>query len=101
MHAFAVEHLNEARKNYHISADLAKVPDISKISDSGLPGLMDQDDARQVLHITYVQILQAKKADGAFRFRDRIYETLNRFEEDYCKALENHIGRHLYRLGIQ
>lgn len=101
MHAFAVEHLNEARKNYHISADLAKVPDISKISNSGLPGLMDQDDARQVLHITYGQILQAKKADGAFRFRDRIYETLNRFEEDYCKALENHIGRHLYRLGIQ
>lgn len=100
MHQFALEHLAEAKKYYHISADPARVPDINKMSDAELPGLMDQDDSRQVLHITYGLILQAKNPDGSPTFRDQIYETLHQFEADYYAALEKHIGKHLKLLGV-
>ncbi|NLY76065.1 MAG: hypothetical protein GX075_12325, partial [Firmicutes bacterium] len=78
----------------------ARVPDINKMSDAELPGLMDQDDSRQVLHITYGLILQAKNPDGSPTFRDQIYETLHNFEADYYAALEKHIGKHLKLLGV-
>ncbi|MGE5606342.1 MAG: tagaturonate epimerase family protein [Bacteroidota bacterium] len=100
MHQFALINLAEARKYYHISADPAKVPDINKMSDSELPGLMDLVDPRQVLHITYGLILQAKNPDGTSTFRDEIYETLDQFEAEYYTALERHIGKHLKLLGV-
>jgi hypothetical protein len=100
MHRFAVANLNEAKKYYHIKADLAKVPSIDDLTDAELPGLMDQDDARQVLHITYGLILEARHSDGRPVFRDRIYRTLNQNEAGYYRGLERHIGRHLELLGI-
>ncbi len=100
MHQFALENLTEARKYYHISADPAKVPDINKMSDAELPGLMDLVDPRQVLHITYGLILLAKNPDGSWTFRDEIYETLDKFEADYYDALERHIGKHLKLVGV-
>lgn len=99
MHQFALENLAEAKKYYHISADPAKVPDLNLLQDLQLPGLMDLVDPRQVLHITYGLILQAKNPDGDWTFRDEIYQTLNQFEADYYAALERHIGKHLKLLG--
>lgn len=100
MHRFALENLAEAKKYYHISADPARVPDIDKMNDSELPGLMDLVDSRQVLHITYGLILQAKNPDGTSTFRDEIYETLDKYEAEYYAALERHIGKHLKLLGV-
>ena len=100
MHQFALTNLDEARKYYHVSCDPAKIPDINKMDDPELPGLMDQVDSRQVLHITYGLILQAKEPDGTWTFRDEIYTTLNKFEADYYAALERHIGKHLKLLGV-
>ncbi len=100
MHQFALENLAEARKYYHISADPARVPDINKLRDSELPGLMDLVDSRQVLHITYGLILLAKNPDGTSTFRKEIYDTLNQFEADYYAVLERHIGKHLKLLGV-
>jgi hypothetical protein len=100
MHRFAVKHLDEARKYYHISADPANIPDIDKLSDSELPGLMDMIDSRQVLHITYGLLLLAKNDDGTNQFKDEIYDTLVKNENEYAAALVRHIGRHLSELGI-
>ena len=61
---------------------------------------MEQDDARQTLHITYGLILQAKNSDGISLFKDRIYRVLNDYETDYYHALQKHIGKHLELLGI-
>lgn len=101
MHEFALETLAEAKKYYHISADPSVIPSLDKVKDSELPGLMDMEDSRQVLHITYGLILLAKNSDGTVRFKDEIYSTLNEYEQDYYAALEKHIGRHLERLGIR
>ena len=101
IHSFALENLAEARKYYHITCDLSNIADVNGVPDAELPEYLDKDDARQVLHITYGLILQAKAPDGSPRFRDRIYQALDEHESDYFKALEKHIGRHLTSLGIE
>lgn len=99
IHSFALDVLDEAKAYYHIGADVTKIPSIDKLNDEELPNLMNKDDSRQVIHITYGLILQAQKEDGTYLFRDRIYEVLNTCEEDYYEALYKHIGRHIEELG--
>jgi len=101
LHKFALQNLEEARKYYHITCDISKIKPLSETSDKKLPEYLNEDNARQVLHITYGLILQAKKEDGTPRFHDRIYELLRTHESDYINALEKHIGRHLTELGIK
>jgi hypothetical protein len=100
IHTFALENLSEARKYYHVIADVSKIPDLGAVSDAQLVDYLDKDDSRQVLHITYGLILLAKSDDGASLFSDRIYEVLNTHESEYILALKKHIGRHLADLGI-
>ena len=101
LHAFALDNLPEAKKYYHITEDVANIACLDSVTDSELPGFLDQNDSRQVLHTTYGLILSAKAADGTPLFRDRIYKTLIAYEPEYFTALETHIGRHLTALGIK
>ncbi len=100
MHAFAIDHLSEAKKYYHVSARPENIPALEKLADKDLPGLMNINDARQVLHITYGLILLAKNADGTSTFRDDIYDLLNLHESEYYNALQKHLGKHLTELGL-
>jgi len=101
IHIFAMENLPEAKKYYHITENVANIADINSVPDAGLPEYLEQDDARQTLHITYGLILQAKADDGSPLLSDMIFETLSAHESDYFAALEKHIGRHLSALGIE
>lgn len=100
IYKFAVSRLEEAKKYYHISADPGNVSDIDTLSDSELPELLNCNDSRQILHITYGLILNERNEKSQFIFKDEIFHVLNEFEEDYYKALESHIGKHLRVLGI-
>ena len=100
MHAYAMEHLDEARQYYHISADPDHVAPLDSLNDDQQADLMNQDDARQILHITYGLLLKSRYDDGSERFRPRIYALLNQDEEAYSQALQKHIGRHLQTLGL-
>lgn len=100
MHKFALGHFDEATSYYHVTTDLSKVPDIDSMSDDELPSLMELSDTRQLIHITYGLILSAKNPDGSGTFRDEFYSTLNKYEKDYYKYLEKHLGRHLEKLGL-
>ena len=100
MHKFALSRLDEARKYYHISANAANIPDIDTLSDEQLLDLMNKDDSRQVLHITYGILLLEKNSDGSFMFKDEIYAVLNKYEDEFCQALQKHIGKHLEKLGV-
>ena len=100
MHVFALENLPEAKKYYHITENAANIAGINSLSDAMLPDYLEQDDSRQVLHVTYGLVLQAKKEDGSYLFRDRIFKALRDYEDDYIAGLEKHIGRHLTALGI-
>jgi hypothetical protein len=100
MHLFALEHLDEAKKYYHIDAKPENIPALDQLEDSELADLMNRDDSRQVLHITYGLILQAKDNNGESLFADEIYKVLYTYEKEYSEALKKHIGRHLKSLGI-
>jgi len=100
VHTFALANLPEAKKYYHITEDVTKIPDIHGLSDTEIHAYMDADDSRQVLHITYGLLLSAKTSDGTSLFRDRIYETLQKHEYEYEIALIKHIGRHLEALSL-
>lgn len=93
--AFALEHFQEARAYYHVGAEPSRVAPLSSVPDEKLEGCLDAPDARQILHITYGLLLQAKDPDNSLRFKDRLYALLHQREEDYARALEKHIGKHI------
>ena len=98
MHAFALAHFDEARKYYHVTTDISKIPPLESLSDARLPELMDDVNARQMLHITYGLILTAVDETGDMYLRRELYELLDRCSEDYAALLDGHIGRHLKAL---
>jgi len=92
---FACEHYEADRATYHVSADLARVPRTASHADHELPQFLDQFDAREVLHVTYGSVLNAARADGTSRFRERMFDLLRTHEHVYEHVLERHLGRHL------
>ena len=98
MHTFALAHFDEARKYYHVTTDISKIPPLESLSDARLPELMDDVNARQLLHITYGLILTAENETGDMYLRRELYSLLDRCGEDYAALLDGHIGRHLKAL---
>ena len=88
--ALARERYEIDRATYHVSADLAKVPGGDALTDCELPLLLEQFDARQVLHVTFGSALD--------RFGQRLREALEKNEEIYATVLETHFRRHLAAL---
>jgi len=95
IHCFALTAFNEAKKYYHVTTDISRIPDISLVNDTDLPKLFENNDARQLIHITYGMILNHKKDDGTYVFKERLYKLWRQNEDAYRKALAGHIGRHL------
>ncbi len=85
--AYAIERYPEDRATYHVSAELAKVPAPDTLADSHLSALLDQFDARQVLHVTFGSMLD--------RFGKEILSVLAVHEEAHYIALEVHFEKHL------
>jgi len=95
---FAIERYPSDRASYHVSADPARVPQPEALSDDQLPGLLDQFDSRQVLHVTFGSVLTAL-SEGRPRFRDRILRALAEHEEIHYQTVAAHIARHLRPLS--
>ncbi len=95
IHAYALEMFDEAKKFYHVTTDLNKIPTLDTLSDAELPALFTQNDARQLIHITYGFILTVKNEDGSYRFKDRLYKFWRENENVYSDMLHAHIGKHL------
>ena len=64
------------------------------LTDAQLPELFKNNDARQLIHITYGLILNHGD------FAARLYRLWDRESEAYAQALEAHIGRHLQLLQV-
>jgi len=71
------------------------VPEIGNLDDDELPKILDQDDGRQLLHITYGSVLSATDENGEFRFKDDLLGTLREYEDDHYAFLEEHLGHHV------
>jgi len=101
IYAFARERYPTDRASYHVSASLERAPLPQSLADADLPTLLDQFDARQVLHVTFGSVLTdltgLRDLSGLpeYRFRDRLLAALKRDEEAYYAALQAHFRRHL------
>jgi len=93
---FARGRYDQDKATYHVSADVAKVPAAETFKDADLAGLLDQFDARQVLHVTYGSVLTA---DGGRKFRAPLLAALKADEQAHYAVLERHLGRHLAPLA--
>jgi len=94
MYTYAVEKLPVAQAYYHIRPSQADAPSIENMPDSQLPTLLDMEDTRQILHITYGLLLN-EKCDGEYVFRDRLYACLKNNRAAMADGLKVHIGKHL------
>ena len=95
VYVFARERWETDRASYHVSAQLARAPVPEQVADADLPALLDQFDAREILHVTFGSVLTARGADRRFRFYDRLMELLCENPEAYASNLEKHFLRHL------
>lgn len=95
IYAFARERYETDRASYHVSGQLDRAPDPEDVSDIELPALLDQFDARQILHVTFGSVLTVKDSDGRTLFRDGLIHILRSHPEEYARNLERHFVRHL------
>ena len=63
--------------------------------DTAVPMLLDQFDARQILHVTFGSVLTVQDSSGRRRFYDRMMEVLHTHPEAYATNLTSHFLRHL------
>ena len=90
--ALARQRYETDRATYHVSAQVERVPPPETLPDADLPGLLDQFDAREVLHVTFGSVLD--------RYGERLRATLEAHEEAHYAALEAHFRRHLAPFGV-
>jgi hypothetical protein len=94
MYRTALSAFKEASKLYHVTTDLNRVPKPENLDDQHLFELLDEEDTRQLLHITYGFLLKSPS-------RQLFFKTLIEYEEDYWSLLENHIEKHLNLLRVE
>lgn len=75
------------RATYHVSAELKRVPQLERLQDDQLHGLLDHQDSRQVFHVTYGSILE--------QFGEELMDVLEEHERQYGEGLVAHFVRHL------
>lgn len=85
--AFACERYPTDRASYHVSAEVSQVPATRQMSDGALAALLDDVNARPVLHVTFGSTLD--------RFGALLRETVQAHQEAYHEMLDHHFYRHL------
>lgn len=97
---YSLKRFEEDRKTYQLTTDLSAVPDPEDVEDERLEEVfLDEDDGRQVMHVTYGSILTAKD-DNGWLFRDHIRKILMDHEEEHYRTVASHLERHFKELGF-
>ena len=85
IYALGMERYEADKKSYHVSADLALLPDTKD-----MPSLLDDFHAREVLHVTFGSALT--------QFGAEIKHRLVKHETAYLEGLRTHFDKHLQLL---
>lgn len=89
---FSYSHYEQDRKSYHVSADVNNVPSPEDIDRDDYASLLDDDEYRQIFHVTFGSVLTSGPKQD---FRKRICRILSIHEEDFNLTLEKHFKKHL------
>jgi tagaturonate epimerase len=93
IYLFSRERYETDKASYHVSAELSRAPLAEEVDDCTT--LLDQFDAREILHVAFGSVLTARSGDGSLRFFNRILSILRANSEAYATNLEKHFIRHL------
>jgi tagaturonate epimerase len=94
IHSKAFDYFEEATKQYHVTTDLKSIPRLEDFEDDSLVQFFNDNNARQLIHITYGFLLNDPE------IRDRFFDTLAREEDTHYRTVAEHIGRHIRELGV-
>ncbi|MFH0736458.1 MAG: tagaturonate epimerase family protein [bacterium] len=83
------------KKSYHVSADINLIKPVFEYTDKELVNLFNDDNVRQVLHVTFGRILTDKNTDGEYIFKTRILEHIENNEELHYEIIEKHFLKHM------
>ncbi len=86
---------DEEKKTYHVSADINKIKPGKEYSDEELVELFNQNDWRQILHVTFGRVLTDKNKKSEYIFKDKLINCLKRNEEIHYDFIIKHFHRHL------
>ncbi len=81
----------EMDKYYHLSCDPFSVP-----KDLSPTEYLKNPDARQTLHVSYMFVLNPQ-----YDFREKFFEILIKYQNEYHENVENHIEKHVKELKIE
>ena len=87
VYAFARDRYETDRASYHVSAQLDRAPGVDDVPRAGLASLLEQFDAREILHVTFGSALD--------RYGAAIQARLREHETAHYQALARHFERHL------
>jgi hypothetical protein len=92
IYLFARERYEMDRKSYHVSAQIDRAPAPGTTDPTSL---LDQFDAREILHVTFGSVLTEQRPEGGYRFYHRLMGLLESNPEAYAANLERHFTQHL------
>lgn len=92
--SFSIKRFNEDKKTYHISAELDKIKDPLTASDEELPSYLDDNHARQVLHVAFGSVLSGTLPEAS-DYKTRLMTCLEENEELHEGYLLKHFEKHL------
>ncbi|NCC63588.1 MAG: hypothetical protein EOM15_02880 [Spirochaetia bacterium] len=101
IHKHALSRFSDACAFYHVSTDIAAIRNLDTVCDAELPTYLDDDNARQLLHITYGFILEDEDERGNKLFKEELFALLGKEEEAYAALLKDHIEKHLQLLDLK
>ncbi len=101
IYSFSLDNFTNEKQTYHVSGKLENVPAADSLNDDEFMKLFKDDDARQVLHVSFGKVLTEKNKSGEFVFKDKIITCLGEFEELHYQFIEEHFRRHIEPFGFQ
>lgn len=87
--------------SYHISVTPGFVQGVRIREDARTMEdlFLNDDQGRQILHVTFGSVLSKGTHTDGRSFRDAILETLSREEDLHTELLAKHLGKHLRLLS--
>jgi hypothetical protein len=84
------------KASYHLSTTQADVERLAGVADDELERvLLDRNEGRQLMHVTYGSVLTLGKDRSGAPYRDRLMAILDKHAEMHLDFIERHFDKHL------
>jgi hypothetical protein len=97
----ALEAYSGARASYHVSAAVPGAPPADGLSGQALAGLLEEPNAREILHVTYGAALHGDGVGGSEDLGRELRASIWTHREAYWANLADHMSRHLRPFSVR